>query len=263
MAPLTAELTGRPAPCGGRLRTLLMACFVGPWSALWGALAMLFGALRQKAACRWVLKCWSGGLVSVAGIHVQVLRAPPGDAQSCLFFSNHQSALDIPILLVACLPTHDVRFMAKESLFRIPIFGWGMRLSGFIPIRRESARHSSQILQEMIGAQGPSGRSYIIFPEGTRSPDGRLQAFRKGAIGLALRLNLPVVPVTLIDACRANPKGKYLVRPGTVRVVFHEPLRVAVDSGRGQRDAIAAQVFSTICSALPEDQQPQEQRTNF
>ena len=254
---------------GGLFRTLLMACFIGPWSALWGVLAMLCGALRWKAACRWILRCWSGGLVSAAGIRVQVQRPLPptpsrdGEGagggphtQPCLFFSNHQSALDIPILLQACLPTHDVRFLAKESLFRIPIFGWGMRLSGFIPIRRESARHSAEIFQEMIGAHGPGGRSYIIFPEGTRSPDGRLQALKKGAIGLAWRMNLPVVPVTLIDACRANPKGKLLVRPGTVRVVFHEAIKVAANSGREQRDALAAQVFSAICSALPEDQQP-------
>jgi 1-acyl-sn-glycerol-3-phosphate acyltransferase len=229
---------------------------------------MLFGALKHQAGCCWVLKCWAGGLVSVAGVRLQTPRPPPLDAQPCLFFSNHQSALDIPILLKACLPTHDVRFMAKESLFRIPVFGWGMRLSGFIPIRRHSARHSAEVFQEMLGTPGstgvparvpeqsPNSHSYIIFPEGTRSPDGRLQPFKKGAIGLALRMNLPIVPVTLIDACHANPKGKYLVRPGTVRVIFHEPLNVAADSGREQRDALAAQLFATICSALPQDQQP-------
>ena len=275
---------------GRLLRTMLMFCFVGPWCVLGGALAMFFGALKHQPGCRWVLKCWSGGLLSVAGVRLQAPSPPPLDAQPCLFFSNHQSALDIPILLQACLPTHDVRFMAKESLFKIPVFGWGMRLSGFIPIRRHSARHSAEIFQEMLGTPGstgipardttvpaggtgvpaggtgvparvsqqsPGSRSYIIFPEGTRSPDGRLQPFKKGAIGLALRMNLPIVPVTLIDACHANPKGRYLVRPGTVRVIFHEPLSVAADSGRERRDALAAQLFATICSALPQDQQPQ------
>ncbi|MGD0091166.1 MAG: lysophospholipid acyltransferase family protein [Planctomycetota bacterium] len=264
---LLPELTDRPTPNGSLLRTLLMAGLVAPWSGFWGAMAMLCGALKQKAGCRWVLRCWSGGLVSAAGIRVEVLRPPPGDAGPCLFFSNHQSALDIPILLKACLRTHDVRFLAKESLFRIPFFGWGMRLSEFIPIRRERARHSAQIFQEMIGAHSSGdatvpasaaagGRSYIIFPEGTRSPDGRLQAFKKGAIGLALRMNLPVVPVTLIDACRANPKNRYLVRPGTVRVFFHDAIPVAADSGREQRDQLAAQVYTVIRSALPDDQQP-------
>ena len=136
-------------------------------------------------------------------------------AQPCLFFANHQSALDIPILLQACLPTHDVRFMAKESLFKIPIFRLGHaaeRLHSHPPGKRRGTRRRSS--RDDRRARAPGGRSYIIFPEGTRSPDGRLQAFKKGAIGLALRMNLPVVPVTLIDACRANPKGTLARAPG-------------------------------------------------
>jgi 1-acyl-sn-glycerol-3-phosphate acyltransferase len=247
-----------------------MLCFIGPWSVFWGLLAIFFGALGQKAVCRWILKCWSRGLLAVAGIRIKLLRPPPADAQPCLFFSNHQSALDIPILLATCLPTHDVRFMAKESLFKIPIFGWGMSLTGFIPIRRENARHSAEIFQKMLPRPGSTGvpagstaegggvaaRSYIIFPEGTRSPDGRLQPFKMGALGLAWRMNLPIVPVTLIDACHANPKGKLVVRPGVVRIVFHEPLRVPAGSAHEQRDTLAAQLFSAIRSALPADQQP-------
>lgn len=259
------ELTGRPAATGGVPRALFVACFAGPWSLLCGGLAMLFGALKLPRACCWDFQCWSGGILTVAGVRVEVLRPPPREAGACLFFANHQSALDIPILFQACLPTHDVRFLAKESLFKIPFFGWGMRLSGFIPIRRESARHSAEIFQDLIGSHArerdgnvppAGGRSYIIFPEGTRSPDGRLRPFKKGAIGFALRLNLPVVPVTLIDACRAHPKSSYRVRAGTVRVIFHETIEVAPDAGRGERDELAARVYAAILSALPEDQRP-------
>jgi len=226
---------------------------------LWGTWTMVTGALRLKRLCRWGLRCWGGGIVRVAGIRVEAIGAPPPDGRPCIFFANHQSALDIPILFRACMKTHDVRFMAKESLFRIPFLGWGMRLSGFIPIRRESARHSAELFQEMLAGNAVQ-YSYIIFPEGTRSPDGRLQPFKKGAVGLALRLGLPVVPVTLIDACRANPKGSYLVRPGTVRVIFHAPISVApsTDSGAGheQRDRLAAEVHATIAASLPDDQKP-------
>jgi 1-acyl-sn-glycerol-3-phosphate acyltransferase len=132
-----------------------------------------------------------------------------------------------------------------------------MGRSGFVPIRRESPRHSAELFQAMTKV-GKVPYSYIIFPEGTRSPDGRLLPFRKGSIGLALRLGLPVVPVSLIDACRANPKGKYRVRPGAVNVVFHTPIEPATDAGsqRDSRDALEERVYGAIYSALPEDQRP-------
>src|SRR5208283_5071063 len=98
---------------------------------------------------------------------------------------------------------------------------------------------------------------YINFPEGTRSADGRLQTFKRGAIGLALRLNLPVVPVTIIDACRANPKGSWRVRPGLVQVVFHEPLDLGSGAATGSRRADWLEhLQATIAAVLPEDQKP-------
>jgi 1-acyl-sn-glycerol-3-phosphate acyltransferase len=167
---------------------------------------------------------------------------------------NHQSALDIPILFGACQTEHDVRFMAKESLFKIPFLGWGMSRTGFVPIRRENARHSAELFQA-ITREKPE-HSYVIFPEGTRSPDGRLQPLKRGSFGLALRMNVPIVPVTLIDACRANPKGRYLVRPGTVRLVFHEPIQPPQASHRDGRDELLEKVNAAILSALPADQRP-------
>ena len=178
----------------------------------------------------------------------------------------------------ACPSAYDIRFMAKESLFKIPFLGWGMSRSGFVPIRRENPRHSAELLQNLAAQRAPY--SYINFPEGTRSADGRLQPLKRGAIGLALRLNMPVVPVTIIDACHANPKGARRVRPGEVQVVFHEPLELAGSAGfqpaneggqdgrapEGRQDACAPRINSrdawleriqeTIASALPEDQKP-------
>jgi 1-acyl-sn-glycerol-3-phosphate acyltransferase len=147
--------------------------------------------------------------------------------------------------------------MSKESLFKIPFMGWAMSRSGFIPIRRENARHSAEIFQEMIAGKEAIKYTYILFPEGTRSEDGRLQPLKKGSIGLALRLGLPVIPVTLIDACRANPKGTYHVRSGTVHVIFHEPISLEGQS-REQRDELLERIHRTIASALPDDQRSSE-----
>lgn len=209
---------------------------------------------------RFGLYWWSKGILIVAGIRLKVTyRTPLDPAKSYVFASNHQSALDIPILCVACLPTHDVRFMAKESLFKIPFLGWAIAGNGFVPIRRDSARHSAEIFKELLGDQARLRSSFIIFPEGTRSDDGRMQTLKRGAVGMLQRMNRAIVPVSLIDAGRANPKKSYRVRPGVVPVIFHEPLSCGEAEGglaRQNRDALTQQIYHAIASGLPEDQRP-------
>src|SRR6185295_2257405 len=111
-----------------------------------------------------------------------------------------------------------------------------------------------------IAAKNSAAYSYIMFAEGTRSPDGRLHEFKRGAIAMVLKLNMPLVPVTIIDACRANPKGRLLVRPGTVRVVFHEPIMPDLNAFGGDervmRDEVTKRLYEAVASALPEEQRP-------
>ncbi len=257
--PPELNLTNRPAMTGGGFRTLLLALFIPGWTVLWGSWSMAAGWVKSASMFRFALSSWSRGILAISGISVETARAPGLERQPCVFVANHQSALDIPILSAACLKTHDVRFMAKESLFKIPFLGWGIAGNGFIPIRRENARHAANTFKE-IAAKNSAAYSYIIFPEGTRSEDGRLKEFKRGAIAMILKLNLPLVPVTIVDACRANPKGRWLVRPGTVRVIFHEPIApdAAAFGGdeRALRDAMAVKLYEAVASGLPEDQKP-------
>src|SRR5579862_14896 len=252
----TPDLNNRPAQTGGHFRTVLLALFLPGWTVLCGITATLAGWLRSGPLFRLSLGGWSRGILIVGGVRVEVTRAPGLERQPCVFVANHQSALDIPILSVACLKTHDVRFMAKESLFKIPFLGWGIAGNGFIPIRRESARHAANTFKE-ITAKNSAAYSYIIFPEGTRSDDGRPKEFKRGAIAMVLKLNRPLVPVTIVDACRANPKGRLLVRPGTVRVIFHAPITpdsaaLAADE-RAVRDEMTKRLYEAVAAGLPED----------
>ena len=253
------ELSNRPALSGGGFRTLLLALFVPFWTVLWGGWCMVAGWVKSAALFRFGLRLWGRGILAVGGIRIEKSYAPGFTPKPFVFVANHQSALDIPILIAACAPEYDVRFMAKESLFKIPFLGWGIAGNGFIPIRRENARHAANTFKE-IAAKNSADYSYIVFPEGTRSPDGRLRDFKRGAIALVLQLQRPLVPVTIIDACRANPKGRWLVRPGTVRVVFHAPITpetLAVNGDeRAVRDAVTQNIFDAVASALPEDQRP-------
>ena len=255
----TDELTNRPALAGGKFRTFLLAPFVPPWTAWWGGFCTVAGWLKWPAMFSFGVRIWARGILWVGGVKLDITRAPGLDKTPCVFVGNHQSALDIPILIAACAPDFDVRFMAKESLFKIPFMGWGIAGNGFIPIRRENARHAAETFKR-IAAKNSNAFSYIVFPEGTRTPDGHIQEFKRGAIALIAQLHRPLVPVTLVDACRANPKGRWLVRPGTVRVIFHEPITPDMahfaNDERAMRDALTKQLYDAVVSALPQDQKP-------
>jgi 1-acyl-sn-glycerol-3-phosphate acyltransferase len=145
----------------------------------------------------------------------------PSALGRCILMPNHQSLYDIPLLL-ATLPA-ETRFLAKESLFRIPIFGWALRTGGFIPVRRGDRRQARQAFQAAIEGLG-EGASILIFPEETRTPDGRLLPFKRGGFLMALRSGLPVVPVGIRGNFEVRPKGSWLIRPGRVEVHYGRPV---------------------------------------
>ena len=141
----------------------------------------------------------------------------------CVFVSNHQSIVDIwavtPVLPRSAL------FVAKHSLFRIPVLGWAMRMAGFIPIDRQRLGKAIRSLGS-AEAQLRGGRPVILFPEGTRSRDGRLATFKKGAFHLALGARVPVVPIAISGSWDVIRPRAVRVRPGTVRVTFSEPIAI-------------------------------------
>ena len=255
----TSDLQARPATTGGTVRAFFLFIFVCGWTTFTGTWVVVCALFNAQRGCRFGYTLFARGIMSMSGVRSAVTYETPLDPhRAYVFLCNHQSALDIPILMNACLPVFNVRFLAKESLFRIPFMGWAMSRTGYIPIRRENPRHSAEQFQQISKQPAKIPYSYIIFPEGTRSPEGRLQPFKKGSIGLVLRMGLPVVPVSLIDACRANPKGKFAVRSGTVRVVFHAPIELPPADGpnRENRDALEQQVYAAVLSALTDDQRP-------
>jgi 1-acyl-sn-glycerol-3-phosphate acyltransferase len=160
--------------------------------------------------------------------------------------ANHQSALDI--LLISRVP-REMKWMAKESLFRIPWFGWLFVLAGDIPIRRGDADSATGALRK-ARAYLDRGMSVMIFPEGTRSRTGALGAFKSGAFRLAIDAGVPVVPIVVSGTAAGYPKGSPWVRPcrGVARIL--EPVPV---EGYGLEDAgkLRELVRARIAGALP------------
>jgi 1-acyl-sn-glycerol-3-phosphate acyltransferase len=164
---------------------------------------------------------WSPSCLWLCGCRVQVDRLPPLPDGPLVFASNHESALDIWVLL-ARLP-RIVRFVAKEELFRIPVFGHYLRLGGHVPVNRRNHARAVESLRQ-AGALVRSGTSIIVFPEGTRSLDRRIHPFKKGPFVVAKEAGVPVVPIALSGSGRVTPKKQIAIWPGVIRMAVGDPV---------------------------------------
>src|SRR5512137_2554625 len=142
-----------------------------------------------------------------------------------VFMSNHLSFLDAPALVTVI--DRPLRFIVKRFVFRIPVFGWGMRLAGYVPLDREGFGEGRRRLALAADLIRTRGYSFLIYPEGQRSWDGRLQPFRRGGFFMAIDAGAPIVPVSIDGTFELMPRVSRKVRKGRVRIVFHEPVPVA------------------------------------
>ncbi|WP_058189858.1 lysophospholipid acyltransferase family protein [Terracidiphilus gabretensis] len=172
-------------------------------------------------------------------------RVPRGTA--CIFMSNHVSNLDPPVL-IPNLPGRTSAFL-KRSLMRIPVLGYGFRLGQFVPVDRdgnvENAKESVAEARRVM----ESGLHITTFVEGTRSRDGRMLPFKKGPFYLAMESGAPCVPVSIYGTETMMRKGSLKVYPGTVHIIFHEPIHPA---DFATREELMAAVRVSIASGLPE-----------
>ncbi|HEX9399553.1 MAG TPA: lysophospholipid acyltransferase family protein [Anaeromyxobacter sp.] len=157
----------------------------------------------------------------LSGARLEIVRAPAPPAGPVIFASNHESALDIWAVFVA-IP-RSFRFIAKQELFRLPLFGWYLRLGGHIPVDRSnharavaSLRHAAHVVR--------GGTSILVFPEGTRSRDGRIQPFKKGSFVIAKDAGVPVIPIAISGSGAVTPSKVVAVHPGTIRIAAGDPI---------------------------------------
>lgn len=178
--------------------------------------------LGRGELAMWLARfAWSRSILRLAGARVVVTRLPPLPDGPLIFASNHESALDI-LALLARLP-RTVRFIAKQELFRIPVFGWYLGMGGHIAVDRGNHARAVDSLRR-AGAAVRGGTSLIVFPEGTRSTDLRVHPFKKGPFVVAMEAGVPVVPVAISGAGRINPKRAIAVYPGEIRIALGDPV---------------------------------------
>jgi len=190
--------------------------------------------------------------VRAAGVRVEVNGRERIPAQtSCIFLANHVSNLDPPVLFPE-LPGLAVAMLKKE-LMRIPLLGAGMRLAGFVPVERGHRRESAQASVAKAAEALNRGRHMLIFAEGTRSVDGRLQPFKRGPFYLAMESGAPIVPIIISGTEKMMRKGSAAITPGVARVEFLEPLWPKTFS---TREELLAAVRQQMIDAMPEAMRP-------
>jgi 1-acyl-sn-glycerol-3-phosphate acyltransferase len=169
--------------------------------------------------------------------------------RAAVYCVNHTSNVEPPILFDLLRRVHPrLRILYKAELRRLPVLGPGFEIVGFVPIERQNREQSTRAIEQAAQALR-DGNSFLIFPEGTRSRDGRLLPFKKGGFIMAIKAQVPVVPVAIRGAREAMQKGSPVVRPVTVSVRVGPPVETA-GLGFADRDRLAAEVRARIAVML-------------
>ena len=202
---------------------------------------------RPGRPYRWVTHTWSRAVLWAAGVKIRLHDAERmGDGQTPLIFaSNHVSWFDV-FALAAVLPR--AAFISKAELMRIPIFGWGSRALGTVPIERAN-RKAAFASYEQAAKSVRRGLSLVVFPEGTRGRNYALRPFKKGPFVLAIAAAAPVVPVIVHGTLSIMPKGSWRIRPGTIDLHFLEAIPTAGLTYE-DRDPLMRQVHDRMGEAL-------------
>ncbi|MFQ6616139.1 MAG: lysophospholipid acyltransferase family protein [Fidelibacterota bacterium] len=170
-----------------------------------------------------VVRLWARILVAASGVVTRVRGLENLDPKRHYFFAcNHESAFDIPLALGG-LPYHAVP-VAKKELKKIPVMGWAMSRAKHIFVDRRDYRKAMETLEEARESLRKYPRSVLIFPEGTRSRDGEIHPFKKGGLGLAIDLDMPVVPVAICGTARVLPPRSLMIRKGKVELRVGSPI---------------------------------------
>ncbi len=235
------------------VRTAIVAVFLTLYILLLGPPlilhALLTGSvdLLYRAGLRGVLF-----VVRLMGVRVRAEgldNIPPG---VCIFVANHSSNADPPAV-VGAIPRR-ISILAKDSLFRIPIVSRAFRLARFVPVKRADREAAIASVDKAVEYL-KEGVSFLIYPEGTRSPDGRLLPFKKGAFVMAIKAGVPVVPVAVAGAHRVMRKKELAIHPGEIVVRFQPPIDASAYALE-QRGELAARAHAALAAGLPADQRP-------
>lgn len=195
---------------------------------IFSSMTIIFIPFNYKGkVTHFITKIFSWLIVWISGAKLEVTGRENLDKNDTyIFISNHQSYLDIPVIMQAV--PNNVRFIYKKAISKVPIFGWAMYLNGYIPIDRKNAREALDSLRQ-AAERVKKGYSVAIFPEGTRSIDGTVGDFKKGIFVLADEAKEKIVPISIIGTNKILAKNSLKFKSGPVKVIIDKPMEFRKD----------------------------------
>lgn len=232
------------------LRSVLALFVVTPLITLVASVGVILGTLVLRMSARQIKsvpRWWSRTIAWCSGVEVRVEGLENLELdRPYIFAANHQSQFDI-FALDGFLMV-DFRWMAKKELFRIPIVGTAMHRAGSIPVDRSRGRQAMQSLIEAAGRIA-AGTSVVIFPEGTRTRDGNLQPFKSGAMYLAIKSGVDIVPMAITGGFEIMPKGSWRVKPGLMVIKIGQPVS-SKDYTQKQKQQLADVLHDKVATLI-------------
>ena len=205
------------------IKSFIKIFFIIIVTIIWSTIVIIVTPINYKGKITdFVIKIWAKHVLAISFIKVKTVGIENiKDNQNYIYIVNHSSWFDILISLVA-IPG-SIKFVSKKQVFYIPIFGWAMWMAGYISIDRSRGIKAMRSI-EKSAAKIRNGISVIMFPDGTRSKDGSIQPFKRGAFLLAAKTKVPIIPVTINGAEKVLPKDTLRLSGGTVEIVFDEQI---------------------------------------
>jgi 1-acyl-sn-glycerol-3-phosphate acyltransferase len=219
----------------------LYMLILGPPTLLWGYISGNDAFLYRVARGCICIAGWICGIKVALQGQDKVLSGV-----TYVFLSNHQGNFDGPVLIHS-IP-RNLKALIKLEMMRLPVLSWALKQAQFVPIDRRNPKNAhigidcgARLLTE--------GKSFFAFPEGTRSRDGSMGEFKKGVFIMALKAQIPVMPITIIGSASIQPPGSYAIHPGTIRIIFHDAIETA-GMGMEDRNRLVQLTRAAIASAL-------------
>lgn len=234
---------------------MVQLTLIAAWTTFWVLMAMLVAACARGSLLplRMARTIWAPFVLRTMLSPVTVRGEGPLDlSRTVLFVSNHEAALDIPVLFHS-LDT-PLRFLAKRELFELPVIGWYLRATGMVPIDRANRDRALRSL-DAARALVDRGGSIVAFPEGTRNHGGPIKPFKRGPFVFAIQNGLPIVPVAIKGTGRVLHRTSVLAIPGPITVLTGTPIEtksMTIDD----RARLAAQVEAAVRRLHARDDQP-------
>ena len=234
------------------MQSMFFKAAVIPLTFFFSSLCWLFAKAGPHGLFAHRLEClWGKSLVWAAGVRIEADLSALDPKAAYIFMANHQSHLDIP-LLFAALSGYNFRFLAKESLFAIPVFGPALRRMGHVAIDRGNRRKAMESIQEAVDLVA-GGVGLLVFPEGTRSLDfSRIQDFKTGGMIVALKCQAMVAPIIISGSGNILAKHGRRINPGVVRIRALPPFDAAAAYTLKQREAFKNDLWDRMDAAYQE-----------